>query len=46
MIKLQDTAECLGISLLLYLWFEKVQKGEIENPYEFEHSNEPDWYKF
>ena len=27
-------------------WFEKVQKGEIENPYEFEHSNEPDWYKF
>ena len=27
-------------------WFEKVQRGEIENPYEFEHSNEPDWYKY
>jgi enoyl-CoA hydratase/carnithine racemase len=25
-------------------WFEKVEKGEIPNPYEFEHSNEPDWY--
>ena len=27
-------------------WWEKVQRGEIKNPYEFEHSNEPDWYKF
>ena len=25
-------------------WFKKVEKGEIENPYVFEHSNEPDWY--
>ena len=25
-------------------WFEKVENGEIENPYVFEHSNEPDWY--
>ena len=25
-------------------WFEKVERGEIENPYVFEHSNEPDWY--
>ena len=25
---------------------EMVERGEIENPYEFEHSNEPDWYKF
>ena len=25
-------------------WFEKVERGEIPNPYEFEHSNEPDWY--
>jgi hypothetical protein len=27
-------------------WWDKVNSGEIENPYEFEHSNEPDWYKF
>lgn len=27
-------------------WWEKVQRGEIKNPYEFEHSNEPDWYRF
>ena len=27
-------------------WWAKVDSGEIENPYEFEHSNEPDWYKF
>ena len=27
-------------------WWEKVNAGEIENPYVFEHSNEPDWYKF
>lgn len=26
-------------------WFKKVEDGEIPNPYEFEHSNEPDWYK-
>ena len=26
-------------------WFRKVESGEIPNPYEFEHSNEPDWYK-
>ena len=26
-------------------WFKKVQAGEIENPYVFEHSNEPDWYQ-
>ena len=25
-------------------WFKKVEAGEIENPYVFEHSNEPDWY--
>ena len=25
-------------------WFKKVEHGEIENPYVFEHSNEPDWY--
>ncbi len=25
-------------------WFKKVESGEIANPYEFEHSNEPDWY--
>jgi hypothetical protein len=25
-------------------WFKKVESGEIPNPYEFEHSNEPDWY--
>ena len=25
-------------------WFKKVEDGEIPNPYEFEHSNEPDWY--
>ena len=25
-------------------WFKKVENGEIENPYVFEHSNEPDWY--
>ena len=25
-------------------WFTKVEAGEIENPYVFEHSNEPDWY--
>ena len=25
-------------------WFKKVESGEIENPYVFEHSNEPDWY--
>ncbi len=25
-------------------WFEKVEAGEIPNPYVFEHSNEPDWY--
>ena len=27
-------------------WWEKVRAGEIENPYVFEHSNEPDWYAF
>ena len=27
-------------------WWEKVRAGEIENPYVFEHSNEPDWYSF
>ena len=27
-------------------WFKKVEAGEIENPYVFEHSNEPDWYQF
>lgn len=27
-------------------WFKKVESGEIPNPYEYEHSNEPDWYKF
>ena len=27
-------------------WFKKVENGEIENPYVFEHSNEPDWYSF
>ena len=27
-------------------WWEKVRRGEIENPYVFEHSNEPDWYQF
>ena len=26
-------------------WFKKVENGEIPNPYEFEHSNEPEWYK-
>ena len=26
-------------------WFKKVEAGEIPNPYVFEHSNEPDWYK-
>ena len=26
-------------------WFKKVESGEIENPYVFEHSNEPDWYQ-
>ncbi len=25
-------------------WFKKVESGEIENPYVYEHSNEPDWY--
>ena len=25
-------------------WFKKFENGEIENPYVFEHSNEPDWY--
>ena len=25
-------------------WFKKVENGEIENPYVYEHSNEPDWY--
>ena len=25
-------------------WFKKVEAGEIENPYVFEHSNEPEWY--
>ncbi len=25
-------------------WFKKVENGKIENPYVFEHSNEPDWY--
>ena len=25
-------------------WFKKVESGEIENPYVFEHSNEPEWY--
>ena len=25
-------------------WFKKGEHGEIENPYVFEHSNEPDWY--
>ena len=25
-------------------WFKKVESGEIPNPYEYEHSNEPDWY--
>ena len=27
-------------------WFKKVQSGEIENPYVFEHSNEPEDYEF
>jgi enoyl-CoA hydratase/carnithine racemase len=27
-------------------WFKKVESGEIPNPYEFEHSNEPEGYKF
>ena len=27
-------------------WWEKVRAGEIENPYVFEHSNEPDWFSF
>ena len=27
-------------------WWEKVRKGEIENPYVFEHSNEPEGYEF
>ena len=27
-------------------WFHKVESGEIENPYVFEHSNEPEGYSF
>ena len=27
-------------------WWKKVESGEIENPYVFEHSNEPEDYKF
>ena len=27
-------------------WFKKVENGEIENPYVFEHSNEPEGYGF
>ncbi len=27
-------------------WWEKVREGEIENPYVFEHSNEPEGYGF
>lgn len=27
-------------------WFQKVESGEIENPYELEHSNEPEGYSF
>ena len=27
-------------------WWKKVEAGEIENPYVFEHSNEPEDYKF
>ena len=27
-------------------WFKKVQSGEIDNPYVFQHSNGPDWYPF
>ena len=27
-------------------WWEKVRSGEIENPYVFEHSNEPEDYQF
>ena len=26
-------------------WAEKVKAGEIENPYVFEHSNEPEDYE-
>lgn len=27
-------------------WNEKVRSGEIENPYVFEHSNEPEGYAY
>lgn len=27
-------------------WFKKVETGEIENPFVFEHSNEPENYSF
>ena len=27
-------------------WWKKVEAGEIENPYVFEHSNEPEDYEF
>ena len=27
-------------------WFQKVKSGEIENPYVFEHSNEPEGYEY
>ena len=27
-------------------WWKKIESGEIENPYVFEHSNEPEGYEF
>ena len=27
-------------------WYEKARSGEIENPYVFEHSNEPEGYAY
>ena len=43
-----QTAECWPQPMPLKAaeWWKKVEAGEIENPYVFEHSNEPEDYEF
>ena len=36
----------LGMPARAAEWWKKVESGEIENPYVFEHSNEPEGYGF
>ena len=42
----QTAESCRTMPLKAAEWWKKVEAGEIENPYVFEHSNEPEDYEF